>query len=248
MTKQRYTFLSRLSRFRTDEGGIAAVQFAFIAPLFGLIFLGAAASFQSARAARQATTTTVTVADLVTRSNEMDKDRREAVYATSKALMDRWPEDNPYAVSITSIVNPEESAGDPEVDKEVVWSVANRVGYRVETDDLGEYKLPDIAEGDSVILVHLQGAFLPDFVGFGFPTPINIDRQAVRRPRFVSEVPYEEEDGTIISSITGETLGDEVDYVDDTLPNPPDLPEPADDTACNAIQRLFGLCSRDDDD
>ncbi len=180
-----------LWRFRRDRAGVAAMQFAMIMPVLVFIYVGVVSSFLTARAVQQASNTATTLADLATRVIDMDDDNRDAFFITADALMDRWGGASAYGVSITSLINPvEASPGDPEVDLSVHWSEATKSELVMEDTDLVSFELPEIAEGESMILVVVSGTYDRPLAGFGLAEQVTIERYSVRRPRFVSVVDY----------------------------------------------------------
>lgn len=192
---------SLLRRFAQNTRGVAAMQFALIVPGLVLVFLGVVSAFDTARAARQATVTAVTLSDLTTRVLDMDDSQRDAIFVTGNALMSRWPASpSGHSFSITSVINPvEASPSDPEVTEAVIWSQTDVSGNELETSDLAAYNLPPIAEGESLILVEVKGVYAPQFAAMGLPTNIPVRRTSVRRPRFVSEVTYYDSSGNAIT-------------------------------------------------
>lgn len=199
--KQIRLFPSFLQRFGRNTRGVAAMQFALIVPGLALVFLGVVAAFDTARAARQAAVAAVTLSDLSTRVLDMDDVQRDAIFATGDALMSRWTASPAaHSFSITSIINPvEASPSDPEVTEAVIWSRASVASNELETSDLAAYNLPPIAEGESLILVEVNGVYAPKFATMGLPTDVVVKRTSVRRPRFVSEVTYFDSSGNAIT-------------------------------------------------
>lgn len=182
---------AHLKGFWKNRTGVAAMQFAMIMPVLVFVYVGVVSSFLTARAVQQASNTSTTLADLATRVIDMDDDNRDAFFVTADALMDRWRGASAYGVSITCLINPVESSpSDPEVALAVHWSQATKSELVMEDTDLDTFELPDIAEGESMILVVVSGTYDRPFAGFGLGEQVTVERYSVRRPRFVSIVEY----------------------------------------------------------
>ncbi|MEL7547374.1 MAG: hypothetical protein AAGJ84_12040 [Pseudomonadota bacterium] len=187
---------NRSLNFLRDVRGVAAMQFALIITPLAIVYLGTVSAFDAYRSAQQATQTAVTLTDLVTRVIEMDDNRRDAMFITGNALMSRWGEDSNFSMSMTSVViDPTSVGGDDDDDESeptlmVAWSEATSSAEIVETADLDNYNLPTISLGESMVLVEIKGKYQAAFNGLGLPAYYTVERTAVRRPRFVNEVPY----------------------------------------------------------
>lgn len=182
--------LKTISDWRRDESGVVAMEFAFIAPVLIFMFFGAISIYDTMRAARQASQTTLILSDLATRTLDMSDDKRDALFITANSLMSSWDANGTYSISVTSVINPKEEAGDEDVDAEVSWSEATSETAKIKDADLAKFDLPTIIEGDSLVLVEIKGDYSPIFAMLGIETSYSIERSSVRRPRFVSELIY----------------------------------------------------------
>jgi len=178
---------SGIWKFTWDNQGVAAVEFAIVFPLLIVFLTGSMSLFDGLRGARVYGQAATTVADLVTRQIEMNNDKLSDMYATAAALTGQYSRVSNYQISITSIVNEFDSRGN--TDLSIAWSRGNASGAALNADDLGNYDLPQLFEGESVILVVMSGTYTPaiwaDAVGH-----ISYHRHALRRPRFVPEIPF----------------------------------------------------------
>lgn len=183
--------LTHLSRFAKDVRGVAAMQFALIVTPLSIVYLGTVAAFDAYRSAQQAMFTAVTLSDLSTRILEMTDDRRDALFNTGNGLMNRWDNGSNFSMSITSVVyDPDANTEEGDLPLKVAWSEATSSTEVIESSDLPNYDLPEISNGESMILVELKGKYQAAFNGLGLPAYYTVERTSVRRPRFVNEVPY----------------------------------------------------------
>lgn len=173
-----------------DNSGAVALEFALVVPFLFMFYLAAVATFDATRAAHQSSQVTRVLADLSTRVIDMTDEKRDALFNTGNALLTKWDDGSSYTISLTSIINPIEGDDEPEIEKKVAWSEATIAGNEVTDADLDKLDIPSIKEGDSLILVKINGSYSPMFSIMGSSTDFEIIRSSVRRPRFVSEVLY----------------------------------------------------------
>ena len=174
-----------------DESGAVAMEFALIMPVVIAFYFGGVSVYDAMRASHQAATVAVTLADLSTRAIDMNDDKRDALFNSGRALMSKWPSDTDFTISVTSVINPSEANNaDPDVIQEVVWSEATDDSAKLTNADLARFDLPTIAEGDSLVIVEVTGTYRPQHSILGAQGNYDIQRNSVRRPRFVSEIHY----------------------------------------------------------
>ncbi len=178
-----------------DDSGAVAIEFALIMPVLIAFYFAGVSMYDAIRASHQAANVSVTLADLTTRVIDMNDDKRDALFNSGRALMSQWPSEADYTISVTSIINPNESNdADPDVIEEVVWSEATDESAKLTTEDLSRFDLPTIAEGDSLVIIEVKGNYRPQHSILGAQGNFDISRSSVRRPRFVSEVHYISDD------------------------------------------------------
>ncbi|MEO0399818.1 MAG: hypothetical protein AAF224_10420 [Pseudomonadota bacterium] len=176
-------------RFLRAEEGSAVVEFAFLAPALIMFMLASVVSFDAVRALRQMSTAASTVSDLATRIAEMDDSTRDAIFVTAEALLGHYAEHNPYNITITSVAN---ELGDGEDTLEVVWSESKTSGSEVTNASLSGYDLPEIPDGESIIMVEVDVQYDAAFAFRGYAPTFDFEDISIRRPRFVTEVCYRE--------------------------------------------------------
>ena len=189
--KRRTTLL--LQNFRRDCFGIAAVEFALVLPFLILMFINVVSFFDGFRGDKIVSKTTGVVVDLVTRDKgAIDDDKFTELVAVATALTGKYAVNAEFTVVIASIRNVFDVDEDDEL--ELVWSRSNVDEAVLDQSDLNELDLPVIAEGDSAIYVLVQAQYTPMLVNDLIGTFTLSDNQ-VRRPRFVSEITCQSDDG-----------------------------------------------------
>lgn len=181
----------KLTSFRYDSGGLAAVEFALVFPLLVLILINVVSFYDGFRGDKIMSKVTGVIVDLVTRDKgAIDDDDFDELVAIGGALSGKYAVDSNFTVVVASIRNvfDVEENDDPEL----VWSRSNVDEAVLEQSDLDDLDLPTIGEGESVIYVMVSAEYEPMLVNELLGTFTLMDEQ-VRRPRFVSEVTCESE-------------------------------------------------------
>jgi len=95
-------FMRRLNRFARDKHGLAAVEFALIAPMMVLLLLGSVEIVNILQTNRRAENTTASIADVISRDTEVSNAEIQGIWSAATPLM--FP-DNPVGldIRITSI-------------------------------------------------------------------------------------------------------------------------------------------------
>lgn len=195
------TMRSPLKQFTHNKEGNAAIEFAFIVPLFILLFLGCFVAFDAFRAQRVMTTSTIVVSDLTTRFVEVDDQELNNLYIAAESLLGSYVTTSDLEYTITSVVNPLGNDDDPTV----VWSHSTEPSNELTTADLAQLDLPEIDDGETIIVVKAEGTHTPRLApAFLKPTGLgltfNVDEIAVRRPRLVREICFRENLTDVICS------------------------------------------------
>lgn len=146
-------------RFAKNDEGVAAVEFALLAPLMLTLMLGALELTQSIWADGKVEQATSTIGDLVSRTPLMSDAELQALGEAGPLIMRPNPENN-LEFTVTSIMGCKADPDDPDSDLEyyILWS-KKWVGSSVEdsdyTIDTLFTKQPDnldIIEGDTLIV------------------------------------------------------------------------------------------------
>jgi Flp pilus assembly protein TadG len=80
-------FLSALRRFRRAEAGLAAIEFAFVAPVMLLSLLGAIEVSNAMLSDRKATQVASTLADLVSQDTNVTNAEMSAIFSAGQAVL-----------------------------------------------------------------------------------------------------------------------------------------------------------------
>lgn len=80
-----------LSRFRREEGGVAAIEFAFIAPLLVVFLLGTTTATQSLWAHGKVSQTGSVIGDLISQESELNDTGFESLLNAGPVLMEPFP-------------------------------------------------------------------------------------------------------------------------------------------------------------
>ena len=166
-----------LRRFAVDRNGAAAVEFAFIAPLLLIMFLGVIEASDLLTANRRVSNTASALADLTTQSTVVYDDDVPILFDAARAVL------SPYAGDRLSMVVTSVRWEEGENAPEVAWSEADGPGASPYSEG-GSYDLPDglIVEGSSVVAVEVDYAHESAFSKYVLG-PMNLDSQFYLRPR-----------------------------------------------------------------
>lgn len=165
---------SFLSRFKREEKGVSAIEFAIIAPLMILLYLGSIDLSLAFSIDRKATSAASALADLVAQDDVITDGEIADILAAGEAILAPFPS-APLTVRITSLL------ADGDGDIEVQWSDAQRraplpVGSAVEVPD------GVLDANTSVIMVEVTYRHSPIFSQLGVST-FNITETFYLRPR-----------------------------------------------------------------
>ena len=112
-----------LERFSKDQRGVAAVEFALLAPLLLTLMLGALEITQSIWADSKVEQATNTIGDLVSRTPVMTDDEYRAIGDAGPLVLRPNPENN-LSFTVTSVIGclADPSDTDSDLDYYVLWS------------------------------------------------------------------------------------------------------------------------------
>ena len=168
------------SRWRRDERGASAIEFALLAPILLVVLIGTVTLFDMFRNAQNVEKATFTVGDILSRQTTVSQTQLTGLLSLVKHMVGT-ADDGGLRVSSIS-----KASGTLKLD----WSkvVGNAV---IVTGQAIPYDLvPDMADGDSVLLTESfvpHGAFAQ---GFGLDN-ITFKNRSVHRPRFVSAIKFQ---------------------------------------------------------
>ncbi len=167
----------RLRKLIGDERGASIVEFALLVPVLLLLLLGTVTLFDLFRTLQSVEKATFTVGDMMSRESTMSQTTLDVMMTLTRQMV---PAARNGGLRVSSVVK---QGGKLEVR----WTGTS--GSNIPQSDLPLAIIPDIAEGDSVLLTE---SFVPHraFVSlFGFDE-IRFGAQAAHRPRFVSRITF----------------------------------------------------------
>lgn len=184
----RNTLLSRLNPrlkwrgirgLRYNEQGISAVEFALIAPLLIILYLGAIELSLLMQVDRRVTQTSASLGDLTARLSTVTDTDMEEMFAAAKVLMEPY-DANAAQMRISSIVD--NGDGKPKV----AWSDAHNMSAyndgEIVTIPAGIMPSPG-----SIIMAEVSFEYVSEF-GYIVSTSQTISDKFYLRPRRVSEI------------------------------------------------------------
>ena len=169
--------------FLKNSRGVAAVEFALILPIFILLVFGAYGMFIMLQQNNRIDRASAMVSDLISREIEIDNADVDRFFDVSKALIGPLADDDSYKITLTSVFNEFDSAGDEDLS--INWSTSNITNEKLTLEDLEGLTLPSVAEGDSIIIVTAEVGYRPTFLDGIVSDSLTFESIAVKRPRFV---------------------------------------------------------------
>jgi Flp pilus assembly protein TadG len=178
-----------IRRFRKDHKGVAAIEFALIAPILIGLYIMLNETASGLRAARKVTMASRVMSDLVSQVPEVNNAYRDDVFASITPIM------QPFTGSLASIRLTSirfDALGRGYVD----WSEAQGPGLTaharckpaqtpiVPNPGLGQIAVPAglMVPNSSVVLAEVQFAYTP-VIGYNITGTINLQDQLYTRPR-----------------------------------------------------------------
>ena len=169
-----------LRRFGASEQGIAAVEFAIIAPMMIFLLFGSVELIDVMNTNKRAQNVAASLADVVARDTEVTNDEVTNLWAAVDVLM--FPDDGAsMQLRLTSITIVNATTA------RVVWSEGRGMtGLPVNS----VVDLPDqmMQPGTSVIMTETTYPYASS-LGFLIEGPMNLEHEAFRRSRLVDPIP-----------------------------------------------------------
>ena len=171
-----------LRTFRRHEGGLAALEFALVAPIMILLYMGMAELTMAMMAERQAAHSASVVGDLVAQSINMDAAQLGDIFNVGAAIMKPFPASS-LAFRVSSIKA--DGSGVPKV----VWSQGHGLAALTAGATAAGFPPNLLAPGDSVIEADVAYTYTSPIMQV-LPTPITYNDSFYLKPRRVAEVPF----------------------------------------------------------
>lgn len=170
--------LRRLSDMLRDQRGVAAIEFSIIVPVIIVIIIATATYFVMGREDYRSKRATYTVGDIVSRQTSVTN----AFLANAKGMAERIATSDARTMGMR--VTSATKAGSVWV---VSWSYATAPYAKRTLLDGVALKAPDIATGESLIIVETSVPYRPIFAMFGTATAQHLN-VSFARPRTVTTI------------------------------------------------------------
>lgn len=175
------TYLKKLvAKFRADETASLTVEFVMIYPVLITWFIGSIVFFDAFNSKATAQRTSHTIADILSRQTSTSNSFVDTMLVIQNRMM---PRESVGTVRVTSIQK------DLLGDLSILWTHSTDVASTpLLIADVSLSILPDIGNGESILLVETTVPFVPiaDWVGF---TVTEWTNSVVIKPRFVEPLP-----------------------------------------------------------
>lgn len=171
-----------LRRLRRDQRGMAAVEFALIAPVMILLYYGLAEMSLGMMAERRAAHAASIVGDLVAQSGTMNATQMADIFAVGDALVKPFPS-TPLKTRVTSVTA--DASGVARVD----WSQGHGLSPLGATSAVGGFPGGLLAPGDSVIMADVQYTF-DSPIHKTLPTALTFNETFYLKPRSSTQVTW----------------------------------------------------------
>lgn len=164
-----------LSRFSRDQRGVAAVEFALIAPVMILSYCGLAEISIAMMAERRAAHSASVVGDLVAQSGTVTVTQLTDIYSVANAIMVPFP-------SATLKLRVSSVTADVNAAPVVAWSQGNGLAAFSKNIKLTDVPNNFLAAGDSVIRTDVQYTFTSP-LQYIIPGPMTFKDTYYLKPR-----------------------------------------------------------------
>ena len=178
---------SKSQNFRSDQSGFAAVEFALFLPIFLILILGGVSIFDIVRANSRLDAATAAIVDVATRLNEINAGRIDDFLLTLDAILETYGDDS-VAIAVSSVIN---SSNDRGNDLTVAWSQTRGDIPRLTNSDLQRFNMPNLLDGESVIIVQTEVNYSPPVSVEYIPMSFLLESVSIRSPRFRSQICFD---------------------------------------------------------
>ncbi|MFC3078738.1 TadE/TadG family type IV pilus assembly protein [Phenylobacterium terrae] len=175
--------MRRPTSFFRDRRGVAAVEFALIAPLMIALYFGLAELTMGMMAERRASHLASTLADLVAQDAQTDEATLDQVLAAGAPIMEPLPATTTdLKIVITSVV------ADEDGDVAVAWSRASS-GAQARTKGASVDDLPAdlLAENEGLVMAEVEYKYTP-VIGYVIDETMTFSERFYLRPRQAAQV------------------------------------------------------------
>jgi Flp pilus assembly protein TadG len=171
-----------LKRIKSDERGIAAVEFALIAPVAIILYCGFAEVTMALMAERRADHAASVVGDLVAQTTSVSAADMSDIFTVGQSIMMPFPPAT-LKLRITSVT------ADAQAVPRVTWSLGNGMTAMTNGTAVSGFPPTLLAAGDSVIQADVQYQFTSP-LGMMIKTPLTFSESFYLKPRQSTSVAY----------------------------------------------------------
>lgn len=162
--------------FNRSEHGVAGIEFALCGPLLVATFLGTVTLFTMFREAETSEKATFILADMISRQPDTKQSKLETFQSLFREMIPASHKSE--AIRVSSV----QKKADGKGTLTVLWSCAAAPFVPMTDPTIPKTSLPDLAEGDSFIVVETKVGYDPLFASVGLPSS-SYEHIAVNRPR-----------------------------------------------------------------
>lgn len=173
------TFMQRLRSFARATGGLAALEFAILAPMMVFLLFGSVELIDMLAVNRRVQNTAASLADVISRDTEVSNSEMSGLWSATDTLM--YPEpDTGIQIRVTSILIEDSSTA------RVVWSEGQGMGPLAVDSNV---TLPSamMRAGTSVIMTETSFPYSSP-LGLLVAGSVNMTHTAYRRSRLVDPI------------------------------------------------------------
>jgi Flp pilus assembly protein TadG len=180
------SFSGPAGRFFRREHGFAAVEFAMLAPIMMMLFIGTVEFSQAITVDRRVTQVASSTADLITREKSVTTTDLDGVMQIINELMQPY---DPAKLKVT-VLNVY-SAADSAANTKVCWSY-NYHGGTASYSDGQAYTLPTgiLEAGASVLVAEVTYQYDPLIFNYFIQTTLPLDEKFYLKPRLSKGIQY----------------------------------------------------------
>jgi Flp pilus assembly protein TadG len=179
--------LSLMQRVRRNADGVAAVEFAMIAPIMFFLFVGSVEFSQAITVDRRVTQVASSTADLIAREKSTDETNVAGIMQIIDHLMQPY---DPARLKVT-VLNVGDNANNPGVNTQVCWSYNHNGGANTYANG-ALYDLPSglVGASESVIIAEVTYDYQPLIFGYFIQTAFPLQEKFFLKPRLSNYVVY----------------------------------------------------------
>lgn len=143
----------KLKAFRENRSGAAAVEFAFIAPILIMIYLGLAELTLGMMASRRAAHLAATVGDLASQSESLTTANITDIFEIGESMLHPFAADESLKIRLTSVTM--NSSSQAKVD----WSDTQNMTAFAKGDTIAEITEAQLPKGESLIMTEVEYSY-----------------------------------------------------------------------------------------